>query len=94
MNRQHIHLAPAVTGPITPRNNATLLIFLDFPKLLASDIPVYAAANGVVLTPGDEHGAVPKELWRKAVHLSKGTRRVVWENGAPADRDERAGEEA
>jgi 2'-phosphotransferase len=92
MNRQHIHLAPALTGPITPRNNSTLLIFLDLPKLLAANIPVYAAANGVVLTPGDEHGIVGKEFWRKAVHVSKGQRRVVWEDGAAADRLEREGE--
>ncbi|KLT40404.1 hypothetical protein CC85DRAFT_287507 [Cutaneotrichosporon oleaginosum] len=94
MNRQHIHLAPAHTGPITPRNGSTLLIYLDLAKLLAADIPVFAAANGVVLTPGDEHGTVQKEFWRKAVHVSKGQRQVVWENGAPADRIEREGEEA
>ncbi|BEI86664.1 hypothetical protein CcaverHIS002_0700100 [Cutaneotrichosporon cavernicola] len=94
MNRQHVHLAPALTGPITPRNNSTLLIFLDLPKLLASNIPVYAAANGVILTPGDEHGVVHKEFWRKAVHVSKGTRRVVWENGVAADRIEGEDEEA
>ncbi|GMK54922.1 hypothetical protein CspeluHIS016_0115080 [Cutaneotrichosporon spelunceum] len=93
MNRQHVHLAPSLSGPITPRNNSTLLIFLDLPKLLAAGIPVYAAANGVVLTPGDEHGTVPKEFWRKAVHVAKGTRRVVWEDGVAADRAEAEAEE-
>lgn len=89
MNRQHIHLAPALKDhQITPRNNSTLLIFLDLPKLLEADIPVYAAANGVVLTPGDKDGLVRKEFWRKAVHVSKGTRRVVWEEGKEADREE------
>lgn len=94
MNRQHIHLAPALKDHhIMPRNNSTLLIFLDLPKLLAADIPVYSAANGVVLTPGDKDGVVHKEFWRKAVHVAKGTRTVVWEDGKAADRVEKEGEE-
>lgn len=92
MNRQHIHLAPALTGPITPRNNSTLLIYLDLPKLLAADIAVYSAANGVVLTPGDKDGLVRKEFWRKAVHVAKGQRTVVWEDGKEVEREERDGE--
>jgi hypothetical protein len=41
-----------------------------------------------VLTPGDESGAVRKELWRKAVHLDKARRIVVWEDGKEVAREE------
>lgn len=56
MTRQHIHLAPSFSGPITPRPNATLYIYLDLSKLVAAGIPVYVSANGVVLTPGSKGG--------------------------------------
>lgn len=91
MNRQHVHLAPALQDhQILPRPNSTLLIFLDLDKMLTADppIPVYAAANGVLLSPGNEAGFVPKEFWRKAVHEEKGERIVVWEDGKAVERPE------
>ncbi|KAL1409458.1 tRNA 2'-phosphotransferase [Vanrija albida] len=84
MNRQHVHLAPALKDHrILPRNGSTLLIYLDLPAMLASQppIPVYTAANGVVLTPGDADGLVKKEYWLKAVHVTKGQHLVVWADG-------------
>lgn len=92
MNRQHVHLAPALADHrILPRNGSTLLIFLNLGKMLAAQppIPVYAAANGVLLSPGNEGGVVPKEYWRKAVHLVKGQGVVVWEDGKAVEREER-----
>lgn len=96
MARQHVHLAPALKDHrILPRNNSTLLIFLDLDKMLAAEppIPVFAAANGVILTPGDKVGIVAKEYWRKAVHLEHGKRIVVWEGGKEVEREEREDEE-
>ncbi|KAK4683527.1 hypothetical protein P7C73_g6721, partial [Tremellales sp. Uapishka_1] len=83
MARQHIHLAPAMTGQIIPRAGSTLLIYLSLPALLSASppIPVYTSLNGVVLTPGDKDGKVAKELWRKAVRVEKGVSTVVWQDG-------------
>lgn len=92
MQRQHIHLAPALSGRITPRNQSSLLVYLDMPRLLASGIPVYVAQNGVVLTPGVD-GVVTNEYFRKVVSIQRNKRQVIWENGAPADREERPDED-
>ncbi|EJT47068.1 tRNA 2'-phosphotransferase [Trichosporon asahii var. asahii CBS 2479] len=73
---------------LIPRPNSTLHIFLSLPLLLAASIPVYSSANGVVLTPGDANGFVPKEFWRMAVHISEGKRTVVWEDGKETERVE------
>lgn len=54
---------------------------------------MFTSANGVVLTPGDGAGTVRKEFWRKAVHLDKDRRIVVWENGKETERDEVEGED-
>lgn len=99
MTRQHIHLAPSFSGPITPRPNATLYIYLDLSKLVAAGIPVYVSANGVVLTPGSKGGengdgaGVGKEFWRRAVRRKEGKRWVVWEDGREVEREELPGEE-
>lgn len=99
MTRQHIHLAPSFSGPITPRPSATLYIYLDLSKLVAAGIPVYVSANGVVLTPGSKGGengegaGVGKEFWRRAVRRKEGKRWVVWENGREVEREELPDEE-
>ncbi|OWZ42500.1 tRNA 2'-phosphotransferase [Cryptococcus neoformans] len=99
MTRQHIHLAPSFSGPITPRPNATLYIYLDLSKLVAAGIPVYVSANGVVLTPGSKGGengdgaGVGKEFWKRAVRRKEGKRWVVWEDGREVEREELPGEE-
>ncbi|ORY35028.1 KptA family-domain-containing protein [Naematelia encephala] len=71
MARQHIHLAPTLDPSkhrITPRPTSTLYIYLDLDRLVNAGIPVYTSTNGVVLTPGDESGKVPKEFWRLVEH--------------------------
>ncbi|OWZ62536.1 hypothetical protein AYX15_05329 [Cryptococcus neoformans] len=99
MTRQHIHLAPSFSGPISPRPNATLYIYLDLSKLVAAGIPVYVSANGVVLTPGSKGGengdgaGVGKEFWKRAVRRKEGKRWVVWEDGREVEREELPGEE-
>lgn len=99
MTRQHIHLAPSFSGPITPRPNATLYIYLDLSKLVAAGISVYVSANGVVLTPGSKAGengkgaGVGKEFWRRAVRRKEGKRWVVWEDGREVEREELPDEE-
>ncbi|ORX38046.1 phosphotransferase KptA/Tpt1 [Kockovaella imperatae] len=82
MARQHIHLAPALTDhQITPRNNSTLLIYLDLEKVIQAGIPVFVSSNGVVLSPGDEQGKIGISMWRKVERVQKGERTVIWENG-------------
>ena len=86
MTRQHIHLAPALTDHmITPRPSSTLFVYLDLAKLIAAGIPVYTSANGVVLTPGNEHGYVPPEMWSKAERKLGGERVIVWRDGSDMD---------
>lgn len=88
MVRQHIHLAPALSDHrITPRSSSTLYIYLDLGKLQQAGIPVYTSTNGVVLTPGDEHGIVLKSFWKRAERVDKGERIVVWEDGKEVDPD-------
>ncbi|WVF68877.1 hypothetical protein IAT40_003650 [Kwoniella sp. CBS 6097] len=87
MSRQHVHLAPSFQGSIVPRPNSSLYIYLSLPKLLGAGIPVYVSHNGVVLTPGNEQGIVPRELWAKAVRKQGGKRVVVWENGEEVERE-------
>ncbi|KAL7424822.1 tRNA 2'-phosphotransferase [Cryptotrichosporon argae] len=94
MSRQHVHLAPSLVGSIVPRPHSTLLIYLS-PALLAAHsppIPLYTSRNGVVLTPGDAGGRVPASCWAKAVHVAKGKRTVIWEDGRAVERDEMADE--
>ncbi|KAK8849414.1 hypothetical protein IAR55_004746 [Kwoniella newhampshirensis] len=88
MTRQHIHLAPSLTGQITPRPTSTLYIYLDLPRLVDAGIPVYTSSNGVVLTPGGEGGVVGKEFWKKAERKHGGKRIVIWEDGREVEREE------
>ncbi|WVQ96399.1 hypothetical protein IAU59_003504 [Kwoniella sp. CBS 9459] len=87
MTRQHVHLAPSFQDSIVPRANSTLYIYLSLPKLLEAGIPVYVSHNGVVLTPGNAEGMVPRELWGKAVRKQGGKRVVVWEDGKEVERE-------
>ncbi len=82
MARTHIHLAPVLAdGPIVPRPNSTLRIYLDIPKLLNAGIPLYTSSNGVVLTPGNDHGVVDTEFWRLAEKKVDGQWVEVWRDG-------------
>ena len=86
MDRQHIHLAPAVENHrITPRPSSRLYIYLDLSKVLAAGIKVYTSANGVVLSPGDEDGRIQKELWSKVERKVRGERVLIWQDGKDVD---------
>ncbi|WVO13661.1 hypothetical protein L204_101282 [Cryptococcus depauperatus] len=87
MTRQHIHLAPSLSGRITPRPSSTLYIYLSLPKLLNAKIPVYVSSNGVILTPGLEEG-LGKLYWRKVVRQEGGKRIVVWDGIEEVQREE------
>lgn len=86
MDRQHIHLAPAIENHrITPRPSSRLYIYLDLRKVLAAGIKVYTSANGVVLSPGDEDGLIQKEMWKKVERKVRGERTLIWEEGRDAE---------
>jgi 2'-phosphotransferase len=89
MDRQHIHLAPAVENHrITPRPSSRLYIYLDLGKVLAAGIKVYTSANGVVLSPGDDDGRIQKELWSKVERKVRGERVLIWQDGKDVFPDE------
>jgi 2'-phosphotransferase len=89
MDRQHIHLAPAVENHrITPRPSSRLYIYLDLGKVLAAGIKVYTSANGVVLSPGDNDGRIQKELWSKVERKVRGERVLIWQDGKDVFPDE------
>lgn len=82
MDRQHIHLAPAIENHrITPRPSSRLYIYLDLKRVLDAGIQVYTSANGVVLSPGDEQGRIQKELWSKVERKVRGERVLIWQDG-------------
>lgn len=86
MDRQHIHLAPAIENHrITPRPSSRLYIYLDLSKVIAAGIKVYTSANGVVLSPGDEEGRIQKELWSRVERKMRGERVLIWQDGKDVD---------
>ncbi|WWC73410.1 uncharacterized protein I206_107377 [Kwoniella pini CBS 10737] len=93
MSRQHIHLAPSHKGLIIPRLGSTLFIYLSLNKLIENQIPVYVSLNGVVLTPGNQNGIIPKEFWRKVIIIQKGKKIVIWEEGKEVEREANDDEE-
>jgi 2'-phosphotransferase len=74
MNRQHVHLTTSRYNSTSgPRLRSDLFVYLSLPDLLSSDPPikVYVSSNNVVLTPGNEEGRVPRELFKKVVRSRK-----------------------
>lgn len=74
MTRQHIHLAKARQGAKSgPRANSSLFIHLSLDRLSRHDpaIPIYMSTNEVILTPGNEQGVIPSDLFERVVMVCK-----------------------
>lgn len=71
MSRNHIHFAtgtPKNTDVISGmRKNCEVYIFIDLEKALLDDIKFYKSENGVILSPGDDHGKIDKKYFLKVV---------------------------
>jgi 2'-phosphotransferase len=69
MGRLHIHLAsgkPDENHVISGvRSFSTVFIYIDVEAALAANIPFFESANGVILSPGDQDGFIPKECFLK-----------------------------
>ncbi|KDE07518.1 hypothetical protein MVLG_02190 [Microbotryum lychnidis-dioicae p1A1 Lamole] len=74
MARNHIHCATGLFGDAGVKSgmraNCNLFIYLDVPKLLADNIPIYESSNNVLLTSGKDGIVSPtyfKKVERKIV---------------------------
>lgn len=63
------NVAPPVSGF---KASCDLLLILNFEKAVEKGLCFFVAANGVVLTEGDEHGAVPIDCFAAAVERKTG----------------------
>lgn len=69
MNRLHIHMAGGRLGEegiiSGMRASSQVYIYIDVAKALESGIPFFKSANNVILSPGNENGFIPSELFLK-----------------------------
>ncbi|KAI9027841.1 phosphotransferase KptA/Tpt1 [Hyaloraphidium curvatum] len=71
MSRNHIHCASGMLGEdgviSGMRGSCNLFIHIDAARAMQAGLRFYRSANGVILTPGNDNGVVPRELFAKAV---------------------------
>lgn len=69
MNRNHIHFAVGLPSDETVisgiRKDVDILIYINLKKALECGIKFFKSSNGVVLSPGDSHGAIKPEYFLK-----------------------------
>eukprot|EP00730_Choanoeca_flexa_P001683 TRINITY_DN10743_c0_g3_i1.p2 TRINITY_DN10743_c0_g3~~TRINITY_DN10743_c0_g3_i1.p2 ORF type:complete len:263 (+),score=10.15 TRINITY_DN10743_c0_g3_i1:3603-4391(+) len=69
MGRNHVHFATALPGSNNVisgmRGSSEVLIHLDVAKVLAAGIPLFVSQNKVVLCPGDAHGYIRPEFFKR-----------------------------
>jgi len=68
MKREHIHMAIGLPdeGVISGmRKTVQVLIYIDVEKCLEAGIPLFLSTNGVILSPGNNNGIIPPELFLK-----------------------------
>ena len=79
MGRQHIHFSqrePTERNDVSGiRRSCDVLIFLNVEKALADGIPLFESANGVILSPGNGNGCVPRAYFLKVIDRTTG---AVW----------------
>ncbi|KIK62005.1 hypothetical protein GYMLUDRAFT_42438 [Collybiopsis luxurians FD-317 M1] len=79
MSRNHIHLAQGVSGDrghaviSGMRSSCDILIYINIPLALASDIKFYLSDNGVVLTEGNERGFLEPKFFSYVEQVTRGT---------------------
>lgn len=75
-SRMHVHLASGVPGEqhviSGMRKTAEVYIYIDMVKAIQAGVKFFVSTNGVILTPGDEHGYLSREFF-SAVADSSGT---------------------
>lgn len=77
MSRNHIHFAcycpEGEKGVISGvRPTADLLIFLDVEKALEGGLKLFVSSNGVILSPGNEHGFIETRFFSKVTERATG----------------------
>lgn len=69
MDRNDIHMASALpeSGDVISgmRKSASVVIWIDVDKAMAQGIKFFISNNGVILSPGDEHGLIPSSCFKK-----------------------------
>lgn len=70
------------------RKSSQVLIYLDLGKALRDGLKFYVSSNGVVLSPGDEHGYIRPQYF---LRVEKANRQTLpgWEGAS--DRNPEAG---
>lgn len=67
MRRNHIHFAVGLDVTSGIRKSAEIFIFIDVEKAMEAGIRFYRSNNGVILSPGNEHGFISTEYFMKIV---------------------------
>uniref|UniRef100_A0A6V7M7R2 2'-phosphotransferase n=1 Tax=Bracon brevicornis TaxID=1563983 RepID=A0A6V7M7R2_9HYME len=67
MNRNHIHFSKDLNFGRGLRQNAEVLIYINFSKATGAGILFFEAENGVILSAADETGFINKEYFHKVV---------------------------
>jgi len=75
MKRQHIHFAQGelqtevISGM---RRNVEIMVYINILKVLQAGIELFISDNGVILSPGNEQGFIPPELFDRIVDSKTG----------------------
>lgn len=71
MKRQHIHFTTDLPGKNQVisgmRSSCNVLIYLDIKKALHAGYKFYKSDNGVILSPGNEHGIIESQYFEKII---------------------------
>lgn len=70
MGRHHVHLFVEDGG--IGRKGAELLVYVDVAKARAAGVELLISDNGVVLTSGGPHGAIPPACFAKVIRTKDG----------------------
>jgi len=72
MNRNDIHMASALpeSGDVISgmRKSASVVIWIDVEKAMDEGIKFFISNNGVILSPGNEHGFIPSSCFKKVTY--------------------------
>jgi len=80
MKRNHIHFSagePGEDGVISGmRKSADLKIYLDLTDAMAAGLRFFRSANNVILSPGNEEGAIPIKFFLKVKNVK--TNKIIY----------------
>ncbi|KAL3266518.1 hypothetical protein HHI36_010688 [Cryptolaemus montrouzieri] len=73
MKRNHIHFAQSLldTNTVTSglRKNAEIFIYINLKCALEKGLKFFLSTNGVILSPGDDHGYVKPSFFQKVCQV-------------------------